>query len=1044
MPTNQLTAPRAAFLLVVIASLTGCPQGATHVDPGTTPDGGEVPQTLNLQAQGLYLTDNPLASPPGSMETANNAVVVRNGIAEVRRGNKPDATTSAVVDSLGAYVVESTTTVIGHTIGNKLTRRSSSTTSTDYAGTWAPVDATMRMQFNEENTNFYALTSGGVVRISNPADSWKAAGAPPALEGTGSLTGASGFLSGLNAGSGFPGLASVAYRFVWGNRDSNGNLHLGAPSGRLVVTNNTLVGADVALVERLPAGITTGTDFLQVYRTDIAPHTVSQTSTASIVRTVRASSVATITTSGDHGFATGDVVLMPAFTLGSFSGGLKTIASTPTTKTFTYSDSGTDYPGASGTVSNAARTSSVTTITTSSAHGFAAGDVVNMPPTTVGTAVFSAGLKTIATVPSTTTFTYADSGPDVASGASSAGTVYLAAVGTVAGTSRVAVDPGEEMAQVAELFPTTADVTAGTISYTDVATTANGPTAYFAPSQGGLVLAREVPPISRDVAQFKGYEFYAVKSARQTAQLALLSVGGSAGLRTGEGIRIIYNDASVDLYQGGATESTNPADVPAIFKVYTSGTAAQNIENTARSLVRVVNLVSYGRLYATYASAQNDPPGKIVLMARTLSEGVFTVQGYGGSQNPWAPALQTYWPVQLNRFSNVTTAYSTTVTHGLTAGQQVTLSNATTGFTNGVKTISSVFDELTIEYSDTGSNATGTGVITTNVTALTSSDAVFPNTWARSDYQDGESVPVFNYGQVGSSAATLYRIVAQGDSLWFFTSEGLYRLTGTDETDFTLRPFDPTVILLTPDSVAVAGNRVYAWTSQGVVSVSEAGVQVISAPIDKALRELRAAYETAGFLDALSQRTFGVAYETEREYRLWLPTTTSDGYATQCFVYNFGTGAWTRHTVSARAGIVTPGDDRLYLADVTARLTQERKTRTAADYQDADGVGIPFEVVYAANVAGNAGGTKWWQKASFLFETAAPVSVGVEFSTEVAPSATTGTLTTNGLTYVSTYMPVEQSRSAVLYAGVTHSTAAEKCSVVGVSIEYQPVSNVLR
>lgn len=879
------------FRTVALAlfAVVGCTQATPPLGiDGTVEnptDGGVVPATLEVKAKGLYVTDNPMEAPPGTLIRADNAVINRQDILEVRRGNKPDAALTSAADALTDFTSDGTTTVIGHTGGNKLFRRTSTTTSSDYTGTYVP-SGDYRMRFAQENNNLYALTSGGVYRLSSPSGTWGAAGAPPALEGTATVTGASGFLDGQVVGASAAGHASVAYRFAWGNRDTNGNLHLGSPSGRVVVTNSDPHGVDVVLSARLPAGIVAGTDFLQVYRTAIMP-----------------------------------------------------------------------YAG---------------------------------------------------------------------------GTVY--------------VDPGEEMALVAELFPTAANVTAGTISYTDVATTENGPVAYFAPSQGGLVHSREVPPIAKDIATFRGYDFYAVTAARQRAELALLAVGGTAGLVVGHGIRITYGDGTVDLYQGGTTETTNPNVLPAVFKIYTTGTAAQNIENTARSLVRVINLVSYGRLYATYASAENDTPGKIVLLARSLAESPFSIQGYGGSRNPWSPALQIFWPVNLNRGGNVTTAYSTTVTHGLTVGQTFTLSNYTVGFTGGTKTVATVFDALTITYSDPGADTTGTGVITTNVSLLTSTDGITPNTYARSDYNEAESVPLYNYAQVGSSSATLYRIIAQGDSLWFFTSEGLFRLTGTDETDFTLRPFDMTVHLVAPDSVVATGNKVWAWTDDGIVSISEAGVDHISQPIDKVLRELRATFEsnTPDMSAELAIRTFALGYESEHEYRIWLPTTTADAYATQCYVYNFLTGTWTRHVVSARAGIVSHEDDRLYLADTSAQLRRERKARTAADYQDADGVGIAFDVVYAANVAQNPGGTKLWKKGSFLFETTAPASVGVQFATEVNPTYSTGSLTTNGLPYVSTYLPVALSRSAVLYAGVTHSTAAEKCAITGVQVEYEAVSNVLR
>jgi hypothetical protein len=69
---------------------------------------------------------------------------------------------------------------------------------------------------------------------------------------------------------------------------------------------------------------------------------------------------------------------------------------------------------ASRTITTVARTSNVVTITTSVAHGYSAGDSVTVAAVT-NTDIN--GTFTISTVPTTTTFTYADTGADIVSGA---------------------------------------------------------------------------------------------------------------------------------------------------------------------------------------------------------------------------------------------------------------------------------------------------------------------------------------------------------------------------------------------------------------------------------------------------------------------------------------------------------------------------------------------------------------------------------------------------------------------------------------------------
>lgn len=75
----------------------------------------------------------------------------------------------------------------------------------------------------------------------------------------------------------------------------------------------------------------------------------------------------------------------------------------------------------SKTISNVARTSNVATITTSAAHTFEVGDTVLV--TTASTSALN-GTFTITGVPTTTTFTYASSGTNIASAADS-GTAFV-------------------------------------------------------------------------------------------------------------------------------------------------------------------------------------------------------------------------------------------------------------------------------------------------------------------------------------------------------------------------------------------------------------------------------------------------------------------------------------------------------------------------------------------------------------------------------------------------------------------------------------------
>jgi hypothetical protein len=84
-----------------------------------------------------------------------------------------------------------------------------------------------------------------------------------------------------------------------------------------------------------------------------------------------------------------------------------------------------------GTITNKAKTSSVATLTTSAVHGLAVGDSIWVEGVAaVSSSVFN-GKYTVASVPSTTTFTYSVTGADVASTAVSSATALVNKTGTI-------------------------------------------------------------------------------------------------------------------------------------------------------------------------------------------------------------------------------------------------------------------------------------------------------------------------------------------------------------------------------------------------------------------------------------------------------------------------------------------------------------------------------------------------------------------------------------------------------------------------------------
>lgn len=289
-------------------------------------------------------------------------------------------------------------------------------------------------------------------------------------------------------------------------------------------------------------------------------------------------------------------------------------------------------------------------------------------------------------------------------------------------------------------------------------------------------------------------------------------------------------------------------------------TPSQQVDETARSLVRIINQQTTEIVNGFYLSGPDDVPGEMLLEARSLTDTAFYVQ-----------------------------VNSTT-----TGGQ----------FSPTVPT-------------------SGTTVISTN--------EVSPNRIYFSKKDQPEAVPLLNYQDVGPKDKAILRVIALRDSLFVLKEEGVYRLSG-DAAPFTVSLFDSSTILKGVDTAAVLNNLIYMYSSQGVTTVSDTGISIISRPIEDLLIKLTKP-EFTTFLTASS----GVAYESDRSYSLFTVTDTTDTKATQCFRYNVFTSTWSILDLAKTCGIVNPSNDKLYLGAADTNFIEvERKSFDRTDYADRE------------------------------------------------------------------------------------------------------------
>lgn len=207
--------------------------------------------------------------------------------------------------------------------------------------------------------------------------------------------------------------------------------------------------------------------------------------------------------------------------------------------------------------------------------------------------------------------------------------------------------------------------------------------------------------------------------------------------------------------------------------------------------------------------------------------------------------------------------------------------------------------------------------------AQKSQTTTYPNQVVFSKQDQPEHVPSYAYLNLGSKDEAILRIVALRDSLIVIKANSVWRING-DAQNFSAIQLDNTVSCRAPDSVVNLNNSVFMASSQGIVSISDSSVSVISRSIEPLLTSV------AG-TSAFYSLTSAVAYESERSYILSTISKITDTVANTVYVYNTVNGSFSTWTTPFQSAIVAGSDDKMYyLGD--DELFKERKNQNKLDY----------------------------------------------------------------------------------------------------------------
>ena len=305
------------------------------------------------------------------------------------------------------------------------------------------------------------------------------------------------------------------------------------------------------------------------------------------------------------------------------------------------------------TASSVARVGTTATFTATAAHGYATSDVITISGASQDN--FNGSYTITVTGATTFTYTVANSGDLSATGTvvavkklnttvtfsvpedATAGTDQYEIYRTVQ-SADVSTTPDADYFLVARV-----DYSSGaSVSYADDTVTDDDliDALYTNPNSGGdgTLAANYRPIYATDVAVFADTLFMSNTHSEHTIDLTMIGMDNLVDDTSS--ITLTTNALSGVTYTFSASENVGTRK----FRRYTSGTSAENIRDTMRSFVRVVNQdrAAGARWYAEYVSGVNEAPGQMRIWNRALDTDSFAVTcNHANTGANFSPVLPT-------------------------------------------------------------------------------------------------------------------------------------------------------------------------------------------------------------------------------------------------------------------------------------------------------------------------------------------------------------------------------------------------------------------
>lgn len=588
-------------------------------------------------------------------------------------------------------------------------------------------------------------------------------------------------------------------------------------------------------------------------------------------------------------------------------------------------------------------TSNVVTATVTS-HNFSVGDYLNLSDSDGGVYTTTNNLVTAITA---TTIVWAQthanhaSGVDITltSGKKSVTWNCLLPAGLTAGrhfvqlyrtdpSSGDTIDPGDECFLCFERYITATDISNHYVIIQDSGPSQppGGPLAINENTGDGIAAgSNERPPLCRDICVWDGRIWGAHTTDSHRLPMRLLGIGSPNGLQAND--VVCLNSEAVVL-----------TSVITVFGPTANVLVTLNVLAFAYSVA-----TSYtGSFFRVLMSGGDDG---------TFGEFMLEENGVGGSAlyaatnrtTAFADKLATAISVTAGSTSRLTGVVTVTTgsAHGFVSGDSIMLArnrvHDDANFPKGIKTPITVTGATTFTYAEAGADITMDAAATFYVYALTFKSDNGKQPLRFSKRFEPEAWPLVNFPGGLPDGADVLRIRPTTDAselLVLINSGDTYAISG--QYPYYVRRVTGSASLVAADSLVEHANQLYGLTTQGVCTLGGYGISLFNRDVEDDFRALLANIQTS---PNVAQYVFGVSYESDHQYQLWIPTDWADAYAKKAYLYHSTGDGWANFAGNRSCGLVFKGWDQLILGEATSnRLLFERKVLGSAFYTSfADG-----------------------------------------------------------------------------------------------------------